>query len=110
MSKHAYVIQLSTSLKVFYDLQISIKDPKGQSLHGMYMQIKQVLEFEQNVLSELLDRQVDVREATGVEYEDMLWKDTGRAALFGQRPSLGQQQQVVDLSDIYEIHLNALNK
>lgn len=100
MSNHARVSQLSTSLKVFYDLQISIEDPKGQSLHDMYLQIKQ--EFGQNVLFELLDRQIDVCEATGIEYEDIIWKDTGLAALFGRWPFLGQQQQVIDLSDIYE--------
>lgn len=100
MSNHALVSQLCSSLKVFYDLQISIEDPKGQSLHDMYMQIKQ--EFGQNVLSDLLDRQVDVCEVTGVEYEDITWKDTGLAALFGRWPSVGQRQQALDLSDICE--------
>ena len=100
MSNHAHVSQPSTSLKVFYDLEIGIEYPKEQSLHDVYMQIKQ--EFGQRVLGELLDRQVDVCEATGVEYEEIVWKETGLAALFGRRPSFGQQEQVVGLSDTYE--------
>ena len=36
-----------------------------------------------------------------MEYDDIVWKETGLAALFGPWPSSGQQEDIIDVSDNY---------
>lgn len=85
MSIHAYMSQSSTLWKVVCDLAVIIETPEGQTMHDVYMQIKQ--DFPPSVLHEVLDRWVEVWEMEGEEHECIRWEqNSGLPALFGQQP------------------------
>ena len=98
MSAHAQSSQLLTSLKVFFDLDVSIRQAPHQKLGELYTQIEQHLGHA--VLQTLLHKDIVTCGATGAVFEFITWKETGLAALFGRVPSVEQPGPDLGVSTI----------
>lgn len=98
LSSYALALQCTCSLDVYYDLRVSIQTSCRQHLHDLYFKIRQHLG--PVVLDQLLDREVEQYALTGHEFEYIQWKETGLAAMFGQKPSARQEQQTGHLSPV----------
>lgn len=98
ISAHAQAAQLSTSMQVFYDLEVVIQTSSKHSLRIMYAQTEK--KYGQAVVQQLLEKYEATCSVTGRHIEFIRWKETGLPAVFGRLPSLRQYDPTLGVSDV----------
>ncbi|KAL3152875.1 hypothetical protein ABBQ38_012184 [Trebouxia sp. C0009 RCD-2024] len=76
----------SSSLKVYYDLEVNIQLPAAQTAQQLYTDVEN--QMGQDVAQAVFGRKLVQCDMTGLEFAEIAWKETGLLALFGRLPSL----------------------
>ena len=99
ISSYAQVSQPSTSLKVNYDLDVSVQAPDSQGLDHLYLQVMK--ELGQIVADTIFDIQLFQCEMTGVVVGQLVsWKESGLPALFGRHAALSDSELSPGISSV----------